>query len=379
MNILTATQSYEDWLGERTTLVQADLDFKHRQMATGVFPFLRSTFYRWAQQFPAHCPALAGAPVLLAVGDLHVENFGTWRDTEGRLIWGINDFDEAHSMPYTVDLVRLAVSATLTGSLSGKSGAACEAILDGYQEGLKAGGKPFVLAEDNVWLGGFARKNLADPAEFWKKMAALPPAEKEVPLSAREGIAHTLPHPQPPYHAVSRRAGLGSLGHQRFVGLADWNGGQVAREAKALVPSAWLWAEKKAGPLEILYQAMLTSAVRCRDPYVELRGEWILRRLAPDCSRISLMALPDAKDELRLLRAMGWETANVHLGTPDAVKAVRHHLDKQTKNWLPHAVEAMTEATERDWKAWSRAEGKSESKSEDKAEDKTASVAKNSF
>ncbi len=370
MNIQAATQNYEGWLGERTTLVQADLDFKHRQMATGVFPFLRSTFYRWAQRFPDVCPALAEAPTLLAVGDLHVENFGTWRDTEGRLIWGVNDFDETHQMPYTVDLVRLAVSATLTGSLSRKSGAACTAILDGYEAGLKAGGKPFVLAEDNRWLRGFAENNLADPSEFWKKMAALPPAEKEVPLSAREGIAHTLPHPQPPYHAVSRRAGLGSLGHQRFAGLADWNGGQVVREAKALVPSAWLWAEKKSGPLEILYQAMLSQAVRCRDPYVELRGEWILRRLAPDCSRISLTALPDAGDELRLLRAMGWETANIHLGSPAVTKAVRRHLDHQTKNWLPHAVAAMTEATERDWKAWVQTEGK--------AENKSANVAKNS-
>ena len=370
MNIQTATQNYEDWLGERTTLVEADLDFKHEQMAAGVFPFLRSTFYRWAQHFPEVCPALAEAPALLAVGDLHVENFGTWRDTEGRLIWGVNDFDEAHQMPYTVDLVRLATSAALTGSLSGKSGAACRAILDGYEAGLKAGGKPFVLAEDHRWLRGFAEKNLADPGEFWKKMAALPPAEKDVPLSAREGIAHTLPHPQPPYHAVSRRAGLGSLGHQRFVGLADWNGGQVAREAKALVPSAWLWAEKKSGPLEILYQAMLSQAVRCRDPYVELRGEWILRRLAPDCSRISLTALPDAKDELRLLRAMGWETANIHLGSPAAIKAIRHHLDKLPKNWLPQAVEAMTEATEQDWKAWAQTEGK--------VEDKNASLAKNS-
>ncbi len=354
MNIQTATQNYEAWLGERTTLVQADLDFKHQQMTTGVFPFLRSTFYRWAQTFPEVCPKLADAPVLLAVGDLHVENFGTWRDTEGRLVWGVNDFDETHQMPYTIDLVRLAVSASLSEGLERKSGAACEAVLDGYEAGLKAGGKPLVLAEDNKWLRGFAQKNLADPAEFWKKMAALPSAEKDVPLSAREGIEHTLPRPQPPYRAVSRRAGLGSLGHQRFAGLADWEGGSVAREAKSLVPSAWLWAEKKQGPLEILYQAMLTEAVRCRDPYVELRGEWILRRLAPDCSRIELSSLPDAKDELRLLRAMGWETANIHLGTPAAIKAVRHHLDRQPKGWLPQAVDAMTDATERDWKAWSK-------------------------
>ena len=38
MNIHKATQSYEAWLGERTTLVSADLEFKHAQMASGVFP-----------------------------------------------------------------------------------------------------------------------------------------------------------------------------------------------------------------------------------------------------------------------------------------------------------------------------------------------------
>ena len=92
MNIQTATQNYEAWLGERTTLVKADLEFKHAQMATGVFPFLRSTFYRWAQVYPEVCPELAKAPAVLAVGDLHIENFGTWRDAEGRLIWGVNDF-----------------------------------------------------------------------------------------------------------------------------------------------------------------------------------------------------------------------------------------------------------------------------------------------
>src|SRR5260370_32652719 len=47
---------------------------------------------------------------VLAVGDLHVENFGTWRDAEGRLTWGVNDFDEAYPLPYTIDLARLATS-----------------------------------------------------------------------------------------------------------------------------------------------------------------------------------------------------------------------------------------------------------------------------
>ena len=182
------------------------------------------------------------------------------------------------------------------------------------------------------------------------------PPRQETPDSAREALEHGLPHPLPPYRVADRRAGLGSLGHMRFVGVADYRGGRVAREAKALVPSAWLWAENHPGPLEILYQAVLTRAVRCRDPFVELRGQWVLRRLAPDCTRVPLQALGDEKDERRLLRAMGGETANVHLGSPDAVKAVVKDLKSRPAGWLLSAVEAMTEATERDWKEWKKSD-----------------------
>jgi uncharacterized protein (DUF2252 family) len=64
-------------------------------MRKGVFAFLRATFYRWSQIFPEFCSDLRLAPTVLAVADLHVENFGTWRDGDDRLVWGINDFDES--------------------------------------------------------------------------------------------------------------------------------------------------------------------------------------------------------------------------------------------------------------------------------------------
>ena len=64
MNIQKSTQAYEAWLAERTTLVPADLAFKHTQMAAD--PFLRPTFHRWAQIFPKTCPELIRAPTLLA-------------------------------------------------------------------------------------------------------------------------------------------------------------------------------------------------------------------------------------------------------------------------------------------------------------------------
>src|SRR5690348_12556126 len=122
MTIQTATRKYETWLGEQLPLIGRDIELKHQRMSEGPFPFLRATFYRWAQTFPDVCPKLMSAPQVLGVGDLHVENFGTWRDIEGRLIWGINDFDEACRLPFTVDLVRLAASAHL--AIAGEIGRA---------------------------------------------------------------------------------------------------------------------------------------------------------------------------------------------------------------------------------------------------------------
>ena len=129
-------------------------------MAESPFPFLRATFYRWVQRWPEVCPDLAAAPAVLSVGDLHIENFGTWRDAEGRLIWGINDFDEAYPMPYTIDLVRLAASAILASGenhLSLDPEDACDAILAGYSETLDQGGCPFVLADGTAGCEAGAR------------------------------------------------------------------------------------------------------------------------------------------------------------------------------------------------------------------------------
>jgi hypothetical protein len=355
MNIRRVTEQYETWLGERLTIIRPDLQRKHQNMAADLFIFLRATFYRWAQVYPKVCSHPAAAPVVLAVGDLHIENFGTWRDREGRLIWGVNDLDEAYPLPYTNDLVRLATSVNLaiaTSRLALTLPDGCRAILDGYGQGLAAGGRPFVLAEDHTDLRAMAIARLRDPGRFWKALDAQTPVKGPIPASATEALEYLMPEPGLSYRVVQRQAGEGSLGRQRFVALTDWHGGRIAREAKALAPSACLFAQTQDGPKDILYQALLSRAVRCRDPFVELRGQWIVRRLAPDCSRIELSSLPESRDETRLLEAMGWETANIHLGTLEAAKAIESDLKKRPANWLHDAAEAMTEAMRKDWETW---------------------------
>jgi uncharacterized protein (DUF2252 family) len=48
-------------------------------------------------------------------GDLHVENFGTYLNSDGRLVFDVNDFDEAYLGRFTWDLQRFAASLALVG------------------------------------------------------------------------------------------------------------------------------------------------------------------------------------------------------------------------------------------------------------------------
>jgi hypothetical protein len=161
-----------------------------------------------------------------------------------------------------------------------------------------------------------------------------------------------LPERGTGYRIVHRIAGLGSLGRRRYVALMVWRGGFVAREAKELAISACLFHHAAAPGVQILYPAILAQAVRAPDPFVDLCGNWLMRRLAPDCSRIELESLPELRDETKLLQAMGWETANVHLGDSRASAAIRDDLKSRTGKWLAKAAHAMTDAVLDDWKQW---------------------------
>src|SRR5215467_13006525 len=303
MNIVKSTKRFEKWLRRHSPVVEEDLQLKHRRMAESVFLFFRATFYRWAQLWPNECPELADAPKVLSVGDLHVENFGTWRDIEGRLIWGVNDFDEAWPAAYTVDLVRLLASCYLAieeEHLTIGRRQARTAIEEGYRASLAKGGGPFILAEHHRWLRLVALNKLRDPVVFWNKILLCPKHKGKLPQDVWKLVHASMPLRTFNYELKSRIAGLGSLGHPRVLALATWDGAHVVREAKQLTPSAWIWA-KRLHRTEILGRKLVTSAVRILDPHVHFAEHWIVRRLAPDCCHIEISTLPRERDEEKLL------------------------------------------------------------------------------
>jgi len=386
MSFVEETRAYEAWLGDLIQLDANELDEKHKRMQEDAFEFMRASFYRWAALWRDHAEDLDldDAPEVLGVGDLHVENFGTWRDVDGRLAWGVNDFDEACPLPYVNDLVRLAVSAELALASektakdfqpSVTEGRACDSILKGYTEGIAAatdtpdGRRPFVLAEKHDWLRIVAankmeKKDRDGKTKFEKILEELgekdlPRLRFAVPPSAREALLKAFPSPFPAhltYRVGQRVAGLGSLGRQRFTAVVeDWNGGMVAREAKALAPSAWAWANDHLKTRDIWYETALRSAVRASDPWVQVHDGWVVRRLAPDAGKVKLDDLPPELDE-KLLSAMGTETANVHSWSCLPLVAVWEDLKRRgTKGdrptaWFRHAVDRMKAETLADWK-----------------------------
>jgi|EndMetStandDraft_8_1072994.scaffolds.fasta_scaffold13271_3 uncharacterized protein (DUF2252 family) len=351
-SIRRSTKLYEDWLAAqlRGDLVRADLRDKHRKMQKDAFAFLRATYWRWAETVLEICPELKTAPKVLAVGDLHLENFGTWRDVEGRLIWGVNDFDEAALMPYALDLVRLATSTLLAhGKQGAPADAISRAILSGYRRGLE---DPCAIVLDRKyrWL----RKLLVATAErrrdFWRKIEAEKPAK--APPRYRKALQASMPKPGLVLRTARRTAGAGSLGRPRWVALADWNGGKVVREAKALLPSAWHRAHPGADP-RIRCGDIAAGRHRAPDPWYAVADSIVVRRLSPNNRKIEAddPALQTVSE--RVLEAIGRELAAVHLGVSDRRQAIKRHLDKRdAAAWLADCAERMAKATRSDFKAY---------------------------
>ncbi len=358
MQIEQATQEFEDWLGRQVALQADEVAYKHQQMASGdPFPFFRGTYYRWVQVWPEACPELQAGPRVLSVGDLHVENFGTWRDSDARLVWGINDFDEADELPWANDLVRLASSAWFairTGLLEISFRKACRHILAGYLAQLSGTAQPFVLEESHVELRRMAMHKVRSPVAFWKKFQVL---RDDLTLKVDEpdvlaALQRALPETATQSEFRRRtQVGMGSLGKPRSVVLATHNGGFVAREAKALCGPATRWFEQTP-PATSRIEEVLAKVIRSPDPMYRTDGAWIVRRLAPHCSRIELSHLSNNRDLTRLMKSMGAETANIHLGTTIEVPRVLATLQSLPKHWLDDAAKRVSKVLIKDWKSW---------------------------
>jgi len=91
---------------------------------------------------------------------------------------------------------------------------------------------------------------------------------------------------------------------------------------------------------------------------LQVHDKWLVRRIAPDALKIDLPASP--KDQRlalapMLLRLMGFETANIHLGSrgpADLLRSLDGLARELGSRWLEEATDRMVRATDKDHRAW---------------------------
>lgn len=342
----TSIAAYEAWMRDRlgTLLVERDLRAKHKLMRQDAFLFLRGTCWRWAEIAAFECAALARGPQVASVGDAHAGNFGLWRDAEGRLVWGVNDYDEAAIIPYRMDVTRLVTSATIARDEDEADADLAAAALDGYAAGI-ADPRPFVLEQDHAWLRDLFTASDAKRAGFWTRLRKAKRA-RHPPADYRAALERAMPGGLDAPRLSRRRAGVGSLGRPRIVALVDDAGGPIAREAKAMLPSCW----QRDAAVGAQF-ALSTGRYRCPDPFLHHEDGIVVRRLAPNSRKIDLKSTKRAINR-RLIAAMARDLGAVHAADHAAGAAIAAHLKSDGHAWLALAATTMAAATRRDWMAY---------------------------
>lgn len=243
------------------------LAMKYAKMAQSPFIFLRGACELFYPLLP-DTPLFTHAPLAWSCGDLHFENFGSYKGDNRQVYFDINDYDEAALAPASWDLLRLLTSircgATDLHASADEVQAISLACLEAYRLALIKGKPLWVEREtakglikdlfDN--LQGLKRVDFLDKRTTLKGgqrklkqdgIKALPASAGQQESVSRFMQAFAAKQPEPKFFDVldvaRRIAGTGSLGVERFVVLVHGKGspdGNYLLDLKEARPSALL-------------------------------------------------------------------------------------------------------------------------------------------
>lgn len=324
---------------KRTKRFDGIFERKMARMRVSPLAFLRGSAPLFYEILAAR-PELARGPggVGWVSGDLHLENFGAYRADESsfdagraklttseRVVFDLNDFDEALIAPWRFDVLRLLTSVILGGRAAGKDGTGAvelaQTLLDAHVaaacEHAPTPAAPRAVLGLIEQVRGRSRRQLLDARTIAShgtrsfrrglRYRDLPPA---LAKAARKTFAHyieSLPpdtRPQPAQAEIVdlalRIAGTGSLGCLRVAVLVAGKGG---------VDGGWIFDMKEEGPpaLELLAGASRDRhAVRvsagmqaclAHPPQMVATSRlgsssMLVRRLAPQEDKLAFQTLP---------------------------------------------------------------------------------------
>jgi uncharacterized protein (DUF2252 family) len=217
---------------------------KYRFMAENMFRFFRGTCHLFYEDLAA-AKSFPKGPLGWICGDLHLENFGSYRSSNDQVYFDLNDFDEAILAPVTWEVVRLVTSIFIGfGSLGiedEKAEKMAKLFLRNYAATLLTGKPDYVEAAMATgiicdFLSGVAKRKqriILDKRTVLKKrrLHIITDSPKHFKIAAElktELYAHVdawlkiddnSPYNYKVIDGVFRLAGTGSLGLERYAFL----------------------------------------------------------------------------------------------------------------------------------------------------------------
>jgi uncharacterized protein (DUF2252 family) len=299
------------------------LAMKYQKMRASHFAFLRATCHLFYQRL-AEQERITPSPLVWACGDLHLENFGSYKGSNGQVYFDLNDFDEAALAPASWDVVRMLASIELgaldAGLTPERAQALCHIFVAIYAEALGQG-KAYWLERETAQgpihhlLGTLQERKRSDFLNTRTdvrggKRAIRLDGKKALPASAQQrkevkALLATFAATQtdPGFYRVldvaRRIAGTGSLGLERHMVLVHGKGGADGNyllDIKRAVPSSlkpYLQTQQPRWPSEAarvvaLQQRIQAVPVAFLNAVAAGRASFVVRALQPSEDRILL-------------------------------------------------------------------------------------------
>ncbi|MBB5463461.1 uncharacterized protein (DUF2252 family) [Paraburkholderia sp. MM5496-R1] len=373
------------------------LAMKYKAMRGSPFVFLRGTCHLFYARLP-RANVLDDAPHVWICGDMHLENFGSYKGDNRLVYFDNNDFDEACLAPVPYELVRLLTSV-LVGAANLKLSRAealalCHTALDAYGAALAYGKSRWIEAETAtgmvrdlfVALASRTRAAHLDRRTVLKGKTRMLKVDgkKALPVSdeRRAAVAQfmqqfAVTEPNPEFYRtldVARRiAGTGSLGVDRYVILVEGKGspdGNYLIDLKEALPSSvsahvtatqpkWQTEAQRVVEVQRRNQAVSQAFLHA----VEFnQRSYVLRSLQPSEDRVALADWDGKLPRLEaVINSMAELSAWAHLRSGGRQKsAIADDLIAfgSRRDWQLPLIDLATQCEAQvaaDWKAYCEA------------------------
>lgn len=300
---------------------------KYRSMSESPFAFDRATDYLFVSNVQ-NAKQLQTKVKIPIAQDIHLENFGTYKTSEGKVAFGINDFDEAVVAPYTWDLARVGSSIRLAAKQNGLSEKEGKDLVEVFVRDYVDGLKKFQEKTDKIAetltksnsLGDSVEKTIklsesASQKDFIKELTKdskfvfndkIRPISSEVKKEVESGVkAYAKGRSEgSDFFKIKDSAfiiaGKGSLGRERYVVLLEGAGKgkkeQVILELKeAVQPNSINALGKQTGNQAQRVVDAAKNFQPATDPFLgvtKINGkDFFVRELSPSNNKVELEKL----------------------------------------------------------------------------------------